>query len=159
MASAHLLVEWVLHVVCPQNALSACDLLSLSRCTSEAVSPSPHLIISASSCCRSHVKLKAATDALFKVSSEMVLKCNTAISLMWAKYLWRRLLFLWIGGFVPGSHYRTPMWMSKEKTMKKSPPNSACYLHLYQDIISSYFLHQVSVLPLHWRSQNVTWGQ
>lgn len=46
----------------------------------EAVSPSPHLILSAClSGCRSHVKLKAATDALFKVSSKMVLKCVTQL--------------------------------------------------------------------------------
>lgn len=101
------------------------------------VSPSPPLIISAClSGSRSHVKLKAVTDALFKVSSKMVLKCVTQPFHRCGKVFMERLFFIWMGEFETGNCYVTPVWMSNGKQNKTTQTSSTSYLHLYQDIVS-----------------------
>lgn len=108
----------------------------------EAVSPSLHCIISAClSDSRSHVKLKAVTDALFKVSSKMVLKCVTQLFQWCGQGVYGKLVFpLELeGGFETRGHYVIPAWMSNEKKKnekhKQTQASSTGLLHLYQDII------------------------
>lgn len=119
----------------------------------EVVSLSPHLITSAClSGSHSHVKLKAATDALFKVSSKMVLKCGTQLFHWRGQGIYGEVVFPLDGGggVVTRSHYLTPVWMSKGKQWKKKTLKKLLYQlppSLSRHNLPGYFLHEAVSLP------------
>lgn len=119
----------------------------------------PYLIISSClSSFRAHIKLKAATDALFKLSSKMILKCVTQ-------------LFPWCGQGIYGEvafpldmglDNQKPLYDTcvdvKRKTMKNSPSSPRpISLKTKSPWLFSIPSH-VSSINIQ-RSQNMTWGQ
>lgn len=102
VVGAHSFVECVLHVACPHIPSVPVALWKVwADAPMEAASPSAHLIIPAClSDSRSHVKLTAATDALFKVSSKMVLKCVTQLFPWCGQGIYGEVVFPLDGGGV-----------------------------------------------------------
>lgn len=134
------------------NATMPVSLLkSLNRYKHWKLWPCPHTCPS-SSC--SHVKLKVATNVLFKVPSKMVLKCVTKLFPWCGQGIYGEVVFpLDRGLYNQKLLYDTCIDVKRKTTEKKKkqpppPHQTTSYLHLYQDKnLPGYFLHQAMSLP------------